>query len=100
VTPIKRISRTASTIPEQHDEAIEWMEKATVANPNARWIYRRLVPAYTDAGCKVVAADGLRLLLQDYPGFICAIIHAAVFISKHVMKHICPGLARAGLPVC
>ena len=40
----------AHYIEARHDEAIDWMEKALAANPNARWIYRQLVPAYADAG--------------------------------------------------
>ena len=89
----------AHYIQAQHDEAIEWMEKAIVANPNARWIYRQLVPAYADAGRKVAAADGLRLLLQDYPGMTCAKVRAAMLYSEPVMDRICGGLARAGLAV-
>lgn len=81
------------------DEAIVWMEKALAANPNARWIYRQLVPAYTDVGREAAAADGLRLLLQDYPCMTCAKVRAAMLYSEPVMDRICGGLARAGLAV-
>jgi adenylate cyclase len=83
----------------RHGEAIEWMEKALAANPNARWIYRQLVPAYVDVGREAAAAEGLRLLLHDYPGMTCAKARAAMLYSEPVMDRICAGLARAGLPV-
>lgn len=83
----------------RHSEAIEWMEKALAANPNARWIYRQLVPAYVDAGREAAASEGLRLLLQDYPGMTCATVRAAMLYSGPVMDRICSGLARAGLAV-
>ena len=89
----------AHYIQAQYVEAIEWMEKALTANPNARWIYRQLVPAYADAGRLAAAADGLRNLLQDYPGITCTKARAAMLYSEPVMDRICAGLARAGLPV-
>ncbi|MEZ5817693.1 MAG: winged helix-turn-helix domain-containing protein [Hyphomicrobiaceae bacterium] len=82
-----------------HGEAIKWMEKALASNPNARWIYRQLVPAYVDAGRDAAAAEGLRLLLQDYPDMTCAKTRAAMLYSEPVMDRICARLARAGLPV-
>ena len=89
----------AHYIEARHDEAIDWMEKAIAANPNARWIYRQLVPAYTDAGREAATIEGLRLLLQDYPAMTCATVRAAMLYSDPVMDRICAGLARAGLPV-
>ena len=89
----------AHYIEQRHDQAIDWMEKALATNPSARWIYRQLVPAYTDAGRDAAAADGLRLLLQDYPAMTCAEVRAAMLYSKPVMERICAGLARAGLAV-
>lgn len=83
----------------RHGEAIEWMEKALAANPNARWIYRQLVPAYVDAGRDAAAAEGLRLLLQDYPGMTCATARGAMLYSDPIMDRICAGLAKVGLPV-
>ena len=83
----------------QHGEAIEWMEKALASNPNARWIYRQLVPAYADAGRATAAVEGLRLLLQDYPGMTCSMIRSAMLYSDPIMDRICAGLARVGLPV-
>lgn len=84
----------------RNGEAVEWMEKALAVNPNARWIYRQLVPAYADAGRKAAAAEGLRLLLQDYPDMTCASVRAAMLYSDPIMDRICAGLARAGLPIC
>jgi adenylate cyclase len=83
----------------RHGKAIEWMEKALAANPNARWIYRQLVPAYADAGREAAAAEGLRLLLQEYPDMTCAKVRAAMLYSAPVMDRICAGLASVGLPV-
>lgn len=80
------------------DEAIDWMEKALTVSPNARWIYRQLVPAYVDAGRQAAAVEGLRHLLQDYPGMTCAAVRRAMLYSAPVMDRICAGLARAGLP--
>ena len=89
----------AHYIEARHDEAIGWMEKALAANPSARWIYRQLVPAYADTGRGSDAANGLRLLLQDYPTMTCAEVRAAMLYSEAVMERICAGLARTGLAV-
>ncbi len=89
----------AHYILDQCGEAIDWMEKALAVSPNARWIYRQLVPAYVDAGRQAAAVEGLGLLLQDYPGMTCSQVRAAMLYSAPVMDRICAGLARAGLPV-
>jgi adenylate cyclase len=89
----------AHYILERNDDAIEWMEKAVLANPNACWIYRQLVPAYVDAGRRTAAAEALHLLLQDYPGLTCATVRKAMLYSVPTMDRICAGLASVGLPV-
>jgi adenylate cyclase len=80
------------------DDAIHWMEKALAANPDARWVYRQLVPAYLEAGRGEEAAHGLRLLLKDYPALTCEKVRAAMLYSEPVMRRICSSLLRAGLP--
>ncbi len=87
----------AHYIESRNDQAIAWMEKALVAKPDARWIYRQLVPAYADAGHLDAADKGLRLLLRDYPGMTCDKIRADMLYSEPVMNRICAGLARVGL---
>ncbi|MFM9938635.1 MAG: winged helix-turn-helix domain-containing tetratricopeptide repeat protein [Hyphomicrobiaceae bacterium] len=89
----------AHYIEARYDEAVEWMERALAGNPNARWIYRQLIPAYADSGREDAAAEGLRLLLQDYPGMTCASVRAAMLYSDTVMDRICARLAKVGLPV-
>jgi tetratricopeptide (TPR) repeat protein len=83
----------------RHDEAIKWLEKALAANPQARWIYRQLIPAYVSAGRMEEARRGLRLLLQDNPKLTCEKVRIAMLYSPSTMDCICAGLARAGLPV-
>ena len=89
----------AHYIEARHHEAIAWMEKALVSNPDARWIYRQLVPAYADAGDLDAARNGLRLLLQSYPDMTCSKIRVAMLYSEPIMRRICAGLARVGLPL-
>ena len=55
----------------RHDESVKWLEKALAANPEARWIYRPLIPAYVFAGRMDEAKRGLRLLIEDYPSLTC-----------------------------
>jgi hypothetical protein len=51
-----------------------------------------------DAGRDENAANGLRLLLEDYPDMTCEKVRAAMLYSEPVMQRICTGLSRAGLP--
>jgi len=81
----------------RHDEAIKWLEKALTANPQARWIYRQLIPAYVSAGRMDEAKRGLHLLLQDDPKLTCEKVRTAMLYSPKTMDRICDGLARAGL---
>jgi adenylate cyclase len=83
----------------RHDEAVKWLEKALTANPQARWIYRQLIPAYVSAGRIDDARRGLRLLLQDYPSLTCQKVRVAMLYSERTMDRICDGLEQAGLPV-
>jgi len=83
----------------RHDESVKWLEKALAANPEARWIYRPLIPAYVSAGRMDEARRGLRLLTQDYPCLTCERVRVAMLYSARTMDRICDGLARAGLPV-
>ena len=83
----------------RHDDAIKWLEKALAANPQARWIYRQLIPAYVSAGRMEEARRGLLLLLQDYPSLTCEKVRVAMLYSARTMDRICDGLAQAGLPV-
>jgi adenylate cyclase len=83
----------------RHDEAIRWLEKALAANPQARWIYRQLIPAYVSAGRMEEARRGLHLLLQDDPKLTCEKVRIAMLYSPSTMDRICAGLAQAGLPV-
>jgi adenylate cyclase len=83
----------------RHAEAIKWLEKALAANPEARWIYRQLIPAYVSAGRMDEARQGLHLLMQDYPSLTCERVRLAMLYSTRTMDRICDGLAQAGLPV-
>jgi adenylate cyclase len=83
----------------RYDESVKWLEKALAANPQARWIYRPLIPAYVCAGRMEDAKRGLRLLLQDYPNLTCERVRVVMLYSKRTMDRICDGLAQAGLPV-
>jgi adenylate cyclase len=83
----------------RHDEAVKWLEKALAANPQARWIYRQLIPAYVSAGRMDEAKRGLRLLVQEYPSLTCETVRMAMLYPAQTMDRICEGLARAGLPV-
>lgn len=83
----------------RHDEAVHWLEKALAANPEARWIYRPLIPAYVAAGRMEEARRGLRLLLKAYPTLTCEKVRGAMLYSAPTMDRICDGLAQAGLPV-
>jgi adenylate cyclase len=83
----------------RHDDAVRWLEKALSANPNARWVYRQLIPAYVSAGRMKDARRGLRLLIQEYPSITCDKVRVAMLYSAPTMDLICDGLARAGLPV-
>lgn len=81
------------------DESVRWLEKALAANPEARWIYRPLIPAYVFAGRMDEARRGLALLLQEYPSLTCETVRTAMLYSARTMDRICDGLAQAGLPV-
>jgi len=89
----------AHSLQGRHDEAVKWLEKALAANPEARWIYRQLIPAYVSSGRKEEARLGLRLLMQDYPNLTCERVRVAMLYSAQTMDWICEGLAHAGLPV-
>ena len=71
---------------------------SNAANPDARWVYRQLIPAYVCAGRMEDARRGLRLLIQDYPSLTCEKVRVAMLYSGPTMDRICEGLARAGLP--
>jgi adenylate cyclase len=83
----------------RHDGSVTWQEKALAANPEARWIYRQLIPAYVGAGRMEDARRGVRLLIEDYPSITCEKVRVALLYSAPTMDRICDGLARAGLPV-
>ena len=89
----------AHFLQDRHDESVKWLEKALAANPEARWIYRPLIPAYVSAGRMDEAKRGLRLLMQDYPSLTCERVRVAMLYSPRTMDRICDGLAQAGLPV-
>jgi adenylate cyclase len=88
----------AHFLQDRNDDAVRWLEKALAANPDARWAYRQLIPAYVCAGRMEDATRGLRLLIQDYPSLTCAKVRVAMLYSGPTMDRICEGLARAGLP--
>ena len=83
----------------RHDESIRWLEKALAANPEARWIYRPLIPAYVFAGRMDEAKRGLAFLIEDYPSLTCETVRTAMLYSARTMDRICDGLAQAGLPI-
>ena len=83
----------------RNDDAVKWLEKALAANPDARWAYRQLIPAYVYAGRMEDATRALRLLIQDYPSLTCEKVRVAMLYSAPTMDRICNGLAQAGLPV-
>jgi adenylate cyclase len=83
----------------RNDDSVKWLEKAVAANPDARWVYRQLIPAYVSAGRMEDARRGLRLLIQDYPSITCGKVRVAMLYSAPTMDRICNGLAQAGLPV-
>ena len=83
----------------RHDDSVTWQEKALAANPDARWIYRQLIPAYVCAGRMEDARRGVHLLIEDYPSITCEKVRVALLYSAPTMDRICDGLARAGLPV-
>ena len=89
----------AHFLQDRNDDAVKWLEKALAANPDARWVYRQLIPAYVCAGRMEDARRGLRLLIQDYPSLTCEKVRVAMLYSAPTMDRICDGLARAGLPV-
>jgi hypothetical protein len=56
------------------------MEQALALNPKAIWIYRNVVPAYSELGEQKKAEDRVSVLLQDYPQLtVSAVSYALVF---------------------
>jgi adenylate cyclase len=80
-----------------HTQAIRHMEQALALNPKAAWIYRNLVPAYTAAGDRHRAEDGVAVLLGNYPRLTAADVTDAMVFSAPVMAQISKGLREAGL---
>jgi len=79
-------------------QAIRRMEQALALNPQATWIYRNLVPAYSAAGERRKAEDGVSILMKSYPGLTVADVTAAIIFSRPVLLRFADGLYRAGLP--
>jgi adenylate cyclase len=79
-------------------QAIGRMEQALALNPRAIWIYRNLVPAYTAAGERQKAEDGVRALVENYPDLTVERVTSAIIFSAPVMAKFAKGLREAGLP--
>jgi DNA-binding SARP family transcriptional activator len=81
-----------------HTRAIRAMEQALALNPKAIWMYRNLVPAYSAAGNRQKAEDGISALVKDHPHLTVAAVCDAMVFSPVVTARIAEGLHSAGLP--
>jgi adenylate cyclase len=79
-------------------QAIRRMEQALALNPHATWIYRNLVPAYSAAGERRKAEEGVSLLVESYPNLTVGDVTEAIIFSPTVLEKFAEGLSHAGLP--
>lgn len=82
----------------RYDLAVQWQEKALMESPTSTWILRTLVPSYSLSGRIDKAREGVRDLLQSYPGMTITDIVRALVFSQNVQERIAEGLRVAGLP--
>ncbi|MGO4571456.1 adenylate/guanylate cyclase domain-containing protein [Microvirga sp. 2TAF3] len=82
----------------RYGPAVEWYQKARLANPKAAWINRFLAAAYVFSGNQEQAEACVQKLLVAYPGLTVRAVRAAPPFSKDVIDRLCEGLRRAGLP--
>lgn len=88
----------AHFVASRYDLAAQWQEKALIESPSSVWILRTLVPSYALSGQMDKAREGVRELLQSYPGMTISDIVRALVFSPKVQQHIAEGLRLAGLP--
>lgn len=88
----------AHLIAGRYDVAAQWQEKALIESPTSTWILRTLIPSYALTGQVDKAREGVRELLQSYPGMTIRDIVGALVFSPKVQERISEGLRMAGLP--
>ncbi|WP_460452537.1 adenylate/guanylate cyclase domain-containing protein [Alsobacter sp. SYSU BS001988] len=76
----------------------KWLEKASLTNPKAIWLYRNLAAAYALDGRMTEARASVQKLQQSYPGLTISDIRAVQPLSERVLDIACAGLRQAGLP--
>lgn len=88
----------AHFVAKRYDLAAQWQERALVESPSSVWILRTLVPSYALSGQMDKAREGVRELLQSYPGMTISDIVRALVFSPKIQQDIAKGLRLAGLP--